>query len=144
LTAVQAAGKYKETKAGAFVEAGLNFGISIIGVFKFGLIGVTFGTLVANTFRTMQYATFISKKLLPGRSVLKSVKRFLWLGINVVLIYLLKFILPEVSIGTWRTWIITAILYFAISMFVTMTTSVIFYRDDLKSSFDILKKMIRR
>lgn len=61
LTAVQAAGKYKETKAGAFLEAGLNLGISILGVFKFGLIGVTLGTLVANVFRTLAVCNFCFK-----------------------------------------------------------------------------------
>lgn len=142
LTAVQAAGKYKETKKGAFVEAGLNLGISIIGVFKFGLLGVTFGTLAANTFRTLQYAVFISRKMLLHRPITKFINRFLWLGLNVSLIFLLKSVLPEFVITSWPWWILTGVYYFVLAMIITMFTSLLFYKNDINNSFSIVKKML--
>jgi O-antigen/teichoic acid export membrane protein len=144
LTAVQAAGKYKETKKGAFVEAGLNLGISIIGVFKFGLLGVTFGTLVANTFRTLQYAVFISKKMLLHRPFTKFIHRCLWLGLNVSLIFLLKSVLPEIVITSWSQWALAGIYYFVLAMIITMFTSLFFFKSDFNNSFRIVKKMLGR
>ena len=48
---VIAAGKFKETNAASFGEAGINIVISIICVQFFGIVGVAIGTCVAVTFR---------------------------------------------------------------------------------------------
>lgn len=144
LTAVQAAGKYKETRNGAFVEAGLNFTISFISVFKFGLIGVTLGTLAANVFRTIQYAVFISQKMLPHRSIWEFIKRCVWLLANVVIIYVVLQIIPHGSILSWSKWITTGICDFVIAMTVTGIMSIVFYRKDLFRSFKVVKRMMKK
>ena len=144
LTAVQAAGKYKETRNGAFVEAGLNFTISFISVFKFGLIGVTLGTLAANVFRTIQYAVFISQKMLPHRSIWEFIKRCVWLLANVVIIYVVLQIIPHGSILSWCKWITIGICDFVIAMTVTGIMSIVFYRKDLFRSFKVVKRMMKK
>ena len=144
ITAVQAAGKYKETKFGAFVEAGLNLGISLVCVFHFGLIGVTLGTLAANIFRTVQYAYYISNHLLKERSISKFWIRFLWLVGNVIMIGLLIWVLPKFNIENWGFWILSGLYYFAISVIVIVVTSLLFYKNDLKNSLVILKNMFKR
>lgn len=144
LTAVQAAGKYKETRNGAFVEAGLNFVISFITVFKFGLIGVTLGTLAANVFRTIQYAVFISQKMLPQRSIWKFIKRCGWLVTNVIVINVILKIIPYGDILNWSQWIVVGVCDFTVAMIVTGIMSVIFYRKDLFKAFNIVKRMIKK
>ena len=141
LIAVQAAGKYKETRNGAFVEAGLNLGLSVLMVFKLGIIGVTIGTLAANTFRTVQYAVYLHKNLLD-RNFSKFIKRFVWLAINNVIIYALKYILPSFDIDNWTQWMISGFYYFAIAVIVTITTSLIFYREDLTQGVVVAKRML--
>lgn len=59
-----AAGKFKETKKGAFVEALLNIFISIILVNHFGLVGIALGTLIAMIYRTINFIVFLHKNLL--------------------------------------------------------------------------------
>lgn len=145
LTAVQAAGKYKETKKGAFIEAGLNLVISFIGVFKFGIIGVMFGTLVANIFRTVQYIVFLSNKML-NRKLSIPIQRF----IILIIIFILSInanqniVLKNVEINSWSAWIISGIFCFIITGIITMLMSIIFDRNNLKNSFKLLKKMIKR
>lgn len=63
-TIVEAAGKFKETRNGAIIEATMNILISIVLVHKYGLVGVAIGTLFATVFRTFQYALYLSKNLI--------------------------------------------------------------------------------
>lgn len=144
LTAVQSAGKYRETRNGAFVEAGLNFIISLIAVFRFGLIGVTLGTLAANLFRTIQYATFISRKMLPSRSIWKFVRRCGWMLLNVVIIRTILLILPPIAILNWSTWIRCGFFYFVVALGVTITMSIAFYRADFIKAIGVVEKMMKR
>ena len=143
IIAVQAAGRYKETKIGAFVEAGLNFGISIICVFKFGLIGVTIGTVVATTFRTVQYSLYLSNKML-NRSYWLVIKKFLWLSLNVSLVITIHQILQIKPISGWVDWIVNGMLWFTIALAVTVGSSFVLYRSDLKESLVIIRKMFMR
>ena len=56
------AGHFKQTQISSFIEAGLNILISLIIVYKFGLIGVAFGTLIAMVYRTVYLVVYLSKK----------------------------------------------------------------------------------
>lgn len=145
LTAVQAAGKYKETKNGAIIEAVLNFSISLIAVLKFGMYGVIFGTLVANAFRTIQYIIFISKKLL-NRSIFIPIKRFIFtlitFSINVLLYYWIfsnLFVIEK-----WSQWVSAGVVCFITGIVTTLVFARIFYKDDLKKSFCLVEKMLSK
>ena len=59
-----AAGKYRETRNGAFAEASINVILSVILVNFFGIVGVAIGTLLAMMFRTLQYSIFSCKNIL--------------------------------------------------------------------------------
>ena len=61
-----AAGHFKETKKGAWVEAFTNLILSIILVFKFGIIGVAIGTLVSMMIRTIEFTYHTSKSILKS------------------------------------------------------------------------------
>ena len=63
---VQAAGHYRQTRRGAIIEPVINIVISVIAVWRFGMVGVVCGTLAATVFRTVQYAVYVSKNLVPG------------------------------------------------------------------------------
>lgn len=61
---VLAVGHYKQTQTSAIIEAVLNIFVSVMCVYKFGLVGVALGTLVAMVYRTFYLAWYISKKIL--------------------------------------------------------------------------------
>ena len=143
VTAVQSAGHYKETKKYAFIEAGLNFSISFIAVFWNGLIGVTLGTLIANLYRTVQYAAYASKNLI-SRSFGKFIKRLLWLCMNFAVIVVAVHFIIRWQTFSWGMWVFNGIICFAFSLIVTVITSVIFYKDDFLKLIQVLKRIIKR
>ena len=139
---MQAAGKYKETKIGSFIEAGLNIGISISAVIKFGLIGVTVGTIVANLFRTVQYAMYVSIKLIH-RSILEVVKRVIWaIAIVGIVLKFYSFFMQLIFYRSWLEWCLSGVLCFIISTFVTVLMAIVFYKRDLSAVFMIIKRMM--
>ncbi|MDD6071041.1 MAG: hypothetical protein PUC12_09570 [Clostridiales bacterium] len=61
---VLAGGKFKETNFGAFAEAIINLGMSLLLITKFGLIGVAIGTLVAIVFRLIYLVWYLRKDII--------------------------------------------------------------------------------
>lgn len=61
---VQAAGHYRQTKAGAIAEPVINIVVSVALVLRFGLVGVAVGALTATAFRTFQYSSYMGRHLL--------------------------------------------------------------------------------
>ena len=59
-----AAGHYRQTRGGAFLEAGINVALSVALVVPMGLSGVALATLAAMTVRTVQYAHYLSRHIL--------------------------------------------------------------------------------
>lgn len=143
VTIVQAAGKYKETKKGAFLEAVINLLVSLILVNFIGLNGVIMGTLVSNIFRTCQYACFSYKHLLQ-RNIVFFVKNICIHMLNTTLtVVIFNKVLQYMPINTWLNWIIEACICFAISLIVTLFNAFIFNKGYLVASFGVIKKMIK-
>ena len=144
LTLVQATGFYKETKNGAMVEAVMNLIISIVLINIMGIEGVIIGTLVANMFRTGQYAIFISKHVIK-RNFSEILFRLIWVIINSAMIIGIAIVVQtKVPFSdTWLGWLIDAIIVFFISCVITIVSSIIFYRKDLFYVLNIGKRMIR-
>ena len=141
VTIVQAAGKYKETRNGAVMEAVINIVLSITFVFFFGIVGVTVGTLTAHLFRTIQYARFSYKNLLDA-SVTRYIQRVLWLFLNVTVITGIVFFLKITThIDSWHTFVIYATVVFLISCSVTLITSLLFCREEVKKAKRHIRKL---
>lgn len=143
LTLVQAAGHYKETKNGAFFEAGLNIISSIILVQFIGIVGTAVGTLLANTFRTIQYSVYVSRHLVK-RDLSAVVKRLLWVFTNCAIsIAICGRIIALNSDASWMMWIISGIVYVFVSSICSVVTSLLFYRDDAKGLLNIGIRMLK-
>lgn len=74
---VEAAGIFKETRNGAFLEIVLNVVFSAIFGYLFGVIGVVAGCLVATVVRTIQFVIVSCRRVL-GISVLSVVKKYVF------------------------------------------------------------------
>ncbi len=143
LIAVQSAGKYKETKKGAILEATFNLLISLVLIKPLGLVGVTIGTLFANMFRTIQYELYVSKNLVQ-RSNRKFIEKLIWAIGCFVLIFVFQKILINFEVISWMIWLKMSLYLFAISLFTVFITSFIFYKKDLINGYDLLKKMLNK
>lgn len=61
---INAAGHFKETQNGSFVAAILNIIITVLLVFRYGLIGAAMGTLVAMVYHTCYFAWYLRINIL--------------------------------------------------------------------------------
>ena len=85
-----AAGHFKETRIGAWIECISNIVISVILVSKFGLVGVTIGTIVAMAIRTIEFVYHTNKYILE-RSVWESIKKILLVIVETLIIVFIWF-----------------------------------------------------
>ena len=144
LILVQATGSYQQTKNGAMWEAALNIVSSLVFVQLFGINGVTIGTLLANIFRTTQYAWYISKHIL-NRSLFVVVRRFGWLILNVACIVLpVQFMTGGIIVHSWIGWVGNAFLIFVFAVFVTCASAFLFYRSEMLGMLGFIQKAVRR
>ena len=139
LIIVQATGNYEATKIGAMIEAIINISLSVVLVNFIGLNGVMFGTLVANTFRTIQYAFFISNNIIIG-SIGKTVKRFIVFFISSIVIVCLQLytshFLPVID--SWKIWILHGCVSFVIAILVTALVSYVVFPNYIKKVYNIV------
>lgn len=137
---VMASGLLKETMKGAFVETALNLSISIVLVWKFSILGVAIGTLVAMVFRTIQYAAFVSRNIV--KQSLFTV--FLKMIFFIALFFLLYFIgnrFPVVcdSYLSWAGW---AAVVFLIALAGATLLDYFIFKEELGQLFSYGKNIL--
>ena len=149
---VYACGHYRQTRNGAMVEAAINLCVSILLVLLFrimgmgphaAIIGVAIGTLTANSFRTVQFILYLSRKLLK-RSVKGAVYHLLFMfaimgGITSVT-FLLGF---GDTISNAVQWAIYAGCAFMGITLVTLAASYLVYRKDLEYFIKYIHQIIK-
>lgn len=143
-TLVHGSGHYKETKVGAYMEAGINLVLSVVLIQFIGIAGVALGTLAANVFRTVQYAIYVDKNLVP-RGIRFFGLHLLWATLNAVIIFFLSKLLPLVgkAYDSWLLWITAAIVVTLLAFAVTALSAAVFYRKDMMGVVKMLKRLRR-
>ena len=137
------AGHFKETKVGAWVECLSNIIISVILVNKYGLIGVSIGTIVAMTIRTIEFVYHTNKYILE-RSIWESVKKILLVILETLIIVFICKYLPYVDNINYINWIINAIMVGIVSCIVVLSLNLLFFRKEFKEVIKIFKNMFKR
>lgn len=128
LTIVQAAGHYKQTRNGAFIEAAINIVLSTTLTYVYGIIGVAIGLLVANTYRTVQYVFYLSKNIV-NRSARKAIKTITWtLTTSAVVVVVQVLIVNSIPIFNWSTWVLDGVICFMAACVISVVSAVIFYK----------------
>ncbi len=123
---ILAAGHYKHTQRCHITAATLNLAVSVLAVFRWGLVGVAIGTLVAMCYQTVWMALYTVRNLLRLR-VLPLVKRFAvdFLTAGAVLVLCRDFAMHEIS---YLGWLMLAIKIGCTTLVVTGVMLTIFYR----------------
>ena len=140
---VKAAGHFKQTRIGAWIEAISNIVISFILVWNYGIIGVAIGTLFAMSFRTIEFMYHCSRYIL-NRSVWYTLKRLFVIAFEFCILAVIINCLPKVEITTYQTWILQAIAITSISTIVVITINCLVYRDNVKNVLGIVKNFKRK
>lgn len=116
---VEAAGIFKETRNGAFLEIILNVVFSAVFVNLFGVIGVVMGAFAAAIVRTTQFAVVSHKKVLKTsvKSVIGSYLLYFAMSVGLVALSRLFDCFDCVSFGQW--------ILLAMVVFTAVTAAVI-------------------
>lgn len=141
---VEAAGHFKQTRNGAIWEACINVIITIPFVIKLGCTGAVIGTIIATTFRTVQYALYAEKNILHEFPV-NFFKRILVSLLNVLVLCIPFFVFGldkyMVECSSYFMWLKYAIVTFVIVLVVTLAINFVFYCRDMKQ---VLPLVIRK
>lgn len=140
---IQACGKYKETQ-GIFIKAALiNITVSIILVFKLGLIGVAIGTLAAMGYQTISLSNFSHNNILEC-DIGWSIKLFVIDMIQIIIIASLYLLVPGTSMSL-ISWILSAMIMLGCSVGVTGIIQIVAFPKEYKRMIkQIVKKIARQ
>ncbi|MER2041341.1 oligosaccharide flippase family protein [Desemzia incerta] len=142
-TIILAAGHYKQTRNGAFVEAAINIITSVILLKFLGIAGVAIGTLIAMSYRTIELVIYLSKNILQ-RNIFKFLKKVLIYSLAVIMICILASFLPSYNINSLYNWLIYATVILFISISVMTLIGLVFYRYELIDLTKLLKRIFVR
>lgn len=138
-----AAGHFKETRKGAWIEAISNIVISIVLVWNLGIVGVAIGTLVAMSIRTIEFMYHTSKYILD-RSVWYTFKRLAVIAVEVIIVAIIVNLIPSINVTNYITWIVQAIIVAIISITVVISINSIVYKENVKNVLEMVKKLLHR
>lgn len=131
---VLAAGHYKQTQWSAIFEAVINVVLSVILVFRFGLIGVAIGTFVAMAYRTVYLAVYLKKNILC-RKIHHFIKHFILDVFESTVLMLLVSHLPSfynLQPNGYFAWFLLAVKVGLTGVVIFAIVNGVFYRKEMK------------
>ena len=142
-TITLAAGHFKQTRIGAWIEAFVNIVISIILVNKFGIVGVAIGTIIAMSIRTIEFIYHTNKYIL-NRNSITNIKNISLIAIESFLITIISNAIIITNITTYISWLVNALIVLTIATIITIVLNIIFYRNEVKETIKIIKNLFHR
>lgn len=138
-----AAGHFKETRIGAWVEVFTNIVISTILVIKHGIIGVAIGTLIAMIIRTIEFI-YHSNKYILKRNIILTLKKIFIMLIEVLVITLICHNYINIEIINYQSWVLYGIIIFVICTMIIMIINYIVFNKESKELIAFIKKYIKK
>ena len=135
-----AAGHFKETQKGAWVECIANIIISIILVWKYGIIGVTIGTIIAMSIRTIEFIYHTNRYILK-RNMFESIKKIILLICETLIIVTICSIIPYFKNINYLYWMINAVITFLISSLVITIFIFTVYKNNAKEILGMFRNL---
>lgn len=139
---VFAAGEFKNTRNGAFIEAGLNVVVSVLLVNYMGLCGIVLGTIVAALYRVIRYHIYVCKVIIPRRKITILV-HFIYTIVCIVTSYIIYNLLPFGIPNGYFEWIIQAVAVGIIVLIVSTLFAILLYRKHLLPIVNLMLRLIK-
>ena len=136
---IYVAGKFKETKTSALIEAGLNIVISITLVNVLGLIGVAVGTLCAMAYRTISFGHFLSSNILE-LTYKYQLKRFCITGLSYILAIMAFHIFKLPESDNLYIWAGHSVIVFCLVSIIVIAVNFILCKKELLMAVSMLFK----
>lgn len=138
-----AAGHYRQTKKGAYLEAMINLVISLILIQFIDIIGVAIGTLLAMLYRTTDYIIYLRKNILFIN--LKSVaKRISVSAVNVTMILALTNKIMWIPMNSFLSWVGYSLIVTSTAAVITIIINIFFFKNEYKTILGIIKRLLKR
>lgn len=138
---VLAAGHYKETQKGAFVEAGLNLGLSLLLAPVAGLPGILSATILATSFRIVDYAFHLKNNIL-NRRISTMIIRHSVNVLNVLLVLLVFKLIPNIMPTNYWEWTVKALKVGMLSLGITLSVNVVFYKENIMDFLRLMRGIL--
>ncbi len=138
---VYAKGHFKETSKFSIVEPIVNILVSVVLIYKFGLIGVAIGTLVSMPIRSFGFCFYAVRKILHTKSYFYLKIIFVSL-VELLFCLTLNLMIGPIAANDYLEWIFLAILVFIVLSIVIVFNNYWIFRKDLNLSFQKFKKGI--
>lgn len=138
-----AAGHFKETRKGAWVEAIINITISIVLIKKIGITGVAIGTLIAMIIRTIEFIYHTNKYILNRKFVISVKKILLVIFETAFVLFIIEFI-PNFSGYTYISWVVYSMIILLITSIIVLPINIMIYKEEFKNLIYILKKIRKK
>jgi len=139
-----AVGHFKETQKGAWVEAISNILVSIVLVIKFGIVGVTIGTLVAMTIRTIEFVYHTSKYILERKQIYSYIHIIITIIQTIIICFIANLIIKDTVFVSYLAWIKNAIVIGGISIVIVVISNLIIFKDESKELLNMIKRNLKK
>lgn len=139
-----AVGHFKETQKGAWVEAISNILISIVLVIKFGIVGVTIGTLIAMTIRTIEFVYHTSKYILERKQIYSYIHIITTIIQTIIICFIANLIVKDTVFVSYLVWIKKAIIIGVLSGVLVVISNFIVYMNESKELISMLKRNFKK
>lgn len=143
LTIVSAAGHYKETKKGAFLEAFINLLLSVIFVVRYGIIGVAIGTLISTTIRTVELVLY-SNHIIIKSSNKEFIKNLLISLSEIIIIIFLNYIVPLGECNNYFSFIFQGVIYFCLLLIIIIINDLLIYKKHILTFMNKIKIVFKK
>ena len=139
---IKAATHFQQTQNGAYISAGLNIIISLLCVFRFGLVGVAIGTFVALMYHTCYFVWYLRKNILyrPASVFI----RYLVSDILIAIVAYNICQLYNLDALTYGAWALLALKVFFSVCGVTMIVNLLLYRNTMIQVIGMLFSRIKK
>lgn len=134
-----AAGHIKKTEWIAISEACINLGISVALVWKFGIIGVAVGTIIAMIFKTIANIYYMQKNVFQ-MSVMFIIKSYLVNFIVGIMLTFLFWTVFYVKLNNYIDFFTWAIIIFIVVTVVFISVNYLAFKDEMQELFNMLAK----
>ena len=137
---IKAAGHYKQTQIATMIEAVINVLISIILVYKYGIIGVAIGTLSATVFYNVYEMYYLSNHIV-NRKVKYFIKQLI---ADLLFIFLFYMSSNRIIVSSYNylAWLKTALIYAGTGIIIEICIQLLFYKENVETIYKELRNRI--
>lgn len=139
---VFSAGHFRQTQTSSIIESCINIIISVICVFKFGLIGVAIGTLIAMGYRTIFLVWYLSKNIIYRKMYIFWRHIAIDIATIAAIILISENIIMEVE--SYLEWILLSFKIMIPCMFLSAGINVMFNRSNIIKVISYIKGSKRK